>query len=130
MDKHCGLSFLFEGKRTVMPKIISLKQNRDFRRLYHRPAAVSPVLVTYVGKNKTGKNRVGITTSKKIGKAHDRNRARRVIREAYRALSSGLPETGGLDFVFVARVRTTVCPMQEVLRAMKKHLAPYLEQTP
>lgn len=113
-----------------MPKTISLNRNADFRRLYRRPALISPVLIVYVGKNRLGVNRVGITTSKKIGKAHDRNRARRVIREAYRLLSSRLPAQGGLDFVFVARVRTTLCPMQEVKRAMKKLLAPYLGEPP
>ena len=42
---------------------------------------VSPVVVTYVLKNRAGTVRVGITTSKKIGGAVQRNRARRVIRE-------------------------------------------------
>ena len=106
-----------------MAKILTLHRNTDFRRLYHRPALVSPVLVTYVGKNRLGINRIGITTSKKLGKAHRRNRARRVIREAYRALAPRL--TTGHDFVFVARVKTTFCPMQEVLCAMEKQLAPY-----
>ena len=109
-------------------RIITINRNTDFRRLYRRPAAVSPVLITYVGKNRLGVNRIGITTSKKIGKAHLRNRARRVIREAYRSLAAGLPEQGGLDFVFVARARTTECRMQDVQAAMKKHLAPYLEK--
>ena len=107
-----------------MPKILTLHRNTDFRRLYHRPALISPVLVTYVGKNRLGKNRIGITTSKKIGKAHLRNRARRVIREAYRAVEPTLSQ--GHDFVFVARVRTTVCPMQDVLSAMREQLSPYV----
>ncbi len=107
-----------------MPKILTLRRNTDFRRLYRRPAQVSPVLVTYVSKNRLGVNRIGITTGKKIGKAHLRNRARRVIREAYRQLAPRL--TPGHDFVFVARVKTTFCPMQEVLRALEKQLAPFL----
>lgn len=108
-------------------KIISITKNHDFRRLYHRKASVGPVLVTYVSKNRLGYNRVGITTGTKIGKAHARNRARRVIREAYRLLMPSIKAQTGLDIVFVARVRTTSCRMQEVYRVMKNHLSPYLE---
>lgn len=111
-----------------MQKAVTLKQNRDFRRLYHRKAVVGPVLVTYCSRNRLGHHRIGVTTSKKIGKAHDRNRARRVIREAYRLLQPQLTDEAGFDFVFVARARTTACHMQEVYRLMKKQLAPYLKK--
>ena len=107
-------------------KIISITRNNDFRRLYRKEAEVGPCLVTYISKNRLGKNRVGITTATKIGKAHDRNRARRVIREAYRLLMPELKSETGLDIVFVARVRTTGCHMNEVLRTMRKHLSPYI----
>ena len=109
-------------------KIISITRNNDFRRLYRRKAEVAPCLVTYISTNRLGINRVGITTATKIGKAHDRNRARRVIREAYRLLMPELKSDTGLDIVFVARVRTTGCHMNEVLRSMRKHLSPYLSK--
>ena len=105
---------------------ISLNKNGDFRRMYRRKSVVGPVLVTYFSKNRYGYNRVGITASKKIGKAYERNRARRVIREAYRLLEPLLCTDDGWDIVFVARVRTTLCPMQEVYYLMKKHLTPLL----
>ena len=113
-----------------MQKLVSLNQNYDFRRLYRRKAVVGSALVTYVSKNRHGFNRIGITTSKKIGKAHDRNRARRVIREAYRLLLPYFPQNQnqgiGYDIVFVARARTADCKMQEVYKTMKKQLSPYL----
>ncbi len=118
-----------EGMRKgvlALQKTISLNQNHDFRRLYRKKGAVSAPLVTYVVKNRLGFNRIGITTSKKIGKAHDRNRARRVIREAYRLLLPRFSPGVGYDIVFVARARTTNCAMQEVYKVMKKHLSPYL----
>ena len=53
----------------------TLKENKDFRRLYQRGKSyVSPVLVTYVMKNRKAGLRIGITTSKKIcalAEAHD-----------------------------------------------------------
>ena len=96
------------------------KQNKDFRALYYRGRSqVSPFLVTYVKKNKLGICRIGITTGKKIGKAVQRNRCRRLIREAYRLVSPAIQ--GSWDIVFVARVRTATASMQQVKKAMESH---------
>ena len=101
-------------------KAAVLKQNKDFRTLYYRGRSqVSPFLVTYVRKNKLGVCRIGITTGKKIGKAVQRNRCRRLIREAFRMLSPAIQ--GSWDIVFVARVRTASASMQQVKTAMEGH---------
>lgn len=104
-----------------MKKYITLKDNRDFSRLYRRGKSfVSPVLVTYVTKNKSDNLRFGITTGKKIGKAVKRSRARRVIRAAYYQL---YPEMNrGYDIVFVARGKTPFVKSQVVCKAMRQHL--------
>ncbi len=111
-----------------MAKFAAISQNRDFRRLYRRKGEVSPLLVTYVAKNKLGYNRVGITTGRKIGIAVKRNRARRVIREAYRAVEPLLSDKNGWDIVFVARSKTCSCKMQQVLAVMQKHLSDYFKE--
>lgn len=99
----------------------TLKENKDFRRLYYRgKSEASPVLVTYAMKNRRGGCFYGITTSKKIGGAVERNRARRVIRAAYRSLEPKI--NGSWDFVFVARTRTTVVKSQVVEKAMLEHM--------
>lgn len=104
-----------------MSKFITLKDNRDFSRLYKRGKSfVSPVLVTYVMKNKSGNLRFGITTGKKVGNAVLRSRSRRVIRAAYFQLYSVLPS--GYDFVFVARGKTPFVKSQKVYEEMKNHL--------
>lgn len=98
-----------------------LKSNKEFRTLYYRgKSQVHPALVTYVRKNRLGVTRMGITTGKKIGKAVVRNRCRRVIREAYRAL---LPHVRpGFDIVFVARVRTASVKSTQLQTAMEEQL--------
>ena len=53
----------------------SLKLNHVFQRLYHTSGAADSYLAIYARKNRTGQNRVGITTSKKLGHAVQRNRA-------------------------------------------------------
>lgn len=82
----------------------ALKLNHIFRRLYHTPAFANGYLVLYAQKNRTGQNRVGITVSKKLGKAVVRNRVRRRLREVYRLNEDRfLP---GWDIVVVARSRS------------------------
>lgn len=104
-----------------MTKLVSLKNNRDFLFAYRRGKSfVHPVLVTYIIKNKLGYNRIGITTSKKIGNAVSRNRARRVIKQAFRCLPYDVKS--GFDIVFVARTKTATVKMDKVLSVMINHL--------
>lgn len=104
-----------------MEKIIPLTKNSDFRRAYARGKSyVSPVVVVYVLKNRVRARRVGITTSKKIGNAVQRNRSRRVIREAYRELAPSIKK--GYDLVLVARGRTPFVKSTEVSRCLEKQL--------
>lgn len=62
--------------------------------------------------------RYGITTSKKIGCAVERNRAKRVIRSAFSQLEDRL--NGDYDIVFIARTKTSKVKMQQVLEQMEK----------
>lgn len=104
-----------------MEKIVSICKNNDFRRAYSKGKNyVGPLVVTYVRKNRLGITRVGITTSKKIGNAVLRNRSRRIIREAYRQLSSRVKT--GYDLVFVARGRTPHAKSTDVGRLLEKQL--------
>lgn len=99
-----------------------LNRNGDFVRLYKRgKSSVHPLLVTYTTGNRRGLQRVGITSGKKIGGAVQRNRARRVIRAAFRQLQPRMIPTGW-DIVFVARSQTCTCSMQQVMHVMEKQL--------
>lgn len=100
---------------------MALKSNTEFRTLYYRGRSrVHPALVTYVRKNRLGTPRVGITTGKKLGKAVQRNRCRRVIREAFRQQQPSV--TGGWDIVFVARGRTLALKSTQIAEVMARHL--------
>ncbi len=65
-------------------------------------------------RDEAGPIGAGFTASRKVGGAVERNRARRRLREAARAL---LPEHGlaGVDYVFVARQSTPDAPWGALL---------------
>ena len=90
-------------------KSATLNLNSQFRRIYKSgKSCARPTLVLYARQNGTSGNRLGITVSKKIGKAHLRNRAKRRLREVFRLNSSSLKS--GYDFVVVSRGRTPYAP--------------------
>ncbi|HJB36720.1 MAG TPA: ribonuclease P protein component [Candidatus Acutalibacter ornithocaccae] len=104
-----------------MEKLVPICRNNDFRRIYARGKSyVSPLVVVYALKNRTKNVRVGITTSKKVGNAVQRNRSRRVIREAFRALAPGVRP--GFDLVLVARGKTPYVKSTDVRRQLERQL--------
>ena len=85
-----------------MEYTVPLKLNHVFRRLYAKgESAVGRFVVVYARRNGSKTSRLGITTGLKLGRAVDRNRARRRIRECYRLLEARLK--AGYDLVIVAR---------------------------
>lgn len=104
-----------------MEKLVPICRNNDFRRIYARGKSyVSPLVVVYALKNRTKNVRVGITTSKKVGNAVQRNRSRRVIREAFRALAPRV--RAGFDLVLVARGKTPYVKSTDVRRQLERQL--------
>ena len=103
-----------------MDKAKIIRDNREFRKVYRvGTSSAGSTLVTYVLKSRTPGYKVGITTSKKIGGAVSRNRARRVIRAAFSQLA---PDVKSGYIVFVARKKTCFVKSDIVLQEMKKHL--------
>ena len=86
----------------------SLKLNHIFQRLYRTNGQANGYLVLYARRNRTATNRVGITVSKKLGKANVRNRIRRRLREVYRLNEDKFQP--GWDIVVVARTRAIHAP--------------------
>ena len=82
-----------------------IRRNGEFGRVYARGKSyVNQALVLYVLKTRSKRTRVGLTATKKIGHAVQRNRARRVMKAA---IDEHLDyNIGGYDLVFVARGMT------------------------
>ena len=104
-----------------MNDTVSLKENRQFRRLYAKgKSVVGPCFVLYCRKNRLENNRLGITVGGKLGNAVTRNRIRRRMREIYRIHESEF--STGFDLVAVARVRALHTDFAKLEREFLAHM--------
>lgn len=95
----------------------SLKKNRDFQTVYKKGKSyANRLLVMYVLKNETEKNRYGISVSKKVGNSVVRHRVTRLLRENYRLHEEMF--NSGLDIVVVARAGAKEASYQEIGSAL------------
>jgi len=102
----------------------SLKKNYQFRFVYNKGhSRANRLLVLYVHKNGTDRNRLGICVSKKVGKSVTRSRVTRLIRESYRLHEDKL--RFGYDVVVIARAACAGSLYAQVesafLHLIKKH---------
>ena len=110
-------------------RYVVIKNNRDFTYLFKKgESVVNYGFVCYIRPRRAGKNRLGIVTGKKVGNAVKRNRARRIIREAFRLFDPIIKKKTDrrFDLVFVARAKTPTLKMQQILTLMKKNILPKL----
>ncbi len=120
-ERNCHIKSHLHVAFTFIMKIVKLKENRDFRRVYNKgKSSVSPYFVVYIMKNRWDVTRLGITVGKKIGNAVKRNRAKRVITAAFSTVYPQLQS--GYDFVIVARTRILNVKSTEVASSLIKNL--------
>ena len=98
----------------------SLKKNWEFQLVYKKGKSLANKhIVMFVLKNDKGINRLGISASKKNGKAVVRNKLRRRLKEAFRALQPDI--LTGYDIVILPRADMAEAGFQEV-KSSTKHL--------
>ena len=102
-------------------KIERLKRRAEFLAAAKGVSAARGAIVVQMLEREGEAIRAGFTATRKVGGAVVRNRAKRRMREAARAL---LPEFGrpGSDYVFVARGGTATRPWARLLDDVKSAL--------
>ena len=97
-----------------------LRKDSDFRRVYkHGKSFANRYLVMYIMRNNLEYNRVGISVSKKVGKAIVRNKVKRRIRESFR-LDVDKKIKSGYDIVFIARVAISDMQYNEINKSIAR----------
>ncbi|HEX9015166.1 MAG TPA: ribonuclease P protein component [Chloroflexota bacterium] len=100
-----------------MQRRYRLKKSAEFQRVRAQKRSwAHPLLVLYVAPNGLDWIRVGISTSRRLGKAVARNRVKRLVREAVRGLIPSI--TPGSDLVFAARGPAAEATYEQVRQAV------------
>ena len=100
---------------------LTLRKQSDFSRVYKQGKSKgSRFAVILYRRNGLKFTRTAFVASKKVGNSVQRNRARRLMRAAYRAVEPNVKS--GYDIIFVARAPIIGCKEPEVEKQLKKTL--------
>jgi ribonuclease P protein component len=108
----------------MAPKRRRLSRSGEFDRVYRDGSSHATrylVLYTFPRKDEEREDvRLGVSVSRKVGGAVDRNKVKRVLREAFWTLSERLPPRH--DFVIVARAEINDLIEKSGMEGVKENL--------
>ncbi len=110
------------------PRALRLRRQADFERVFRlRCTAGDDRLVVFACPNDLPHARLGLSVSRRMGKAVVRNRWKRIIREAFRLSRLQLP--AGVDLVVVPKptAEPRLAEVMESLARLSRRLARRLE---
>jgi ribonuclease P protein component len=105
------------------PKRGRLSRSADFERVYRQGRSVANrwlVLYAFPNADIAAGPRLGLSVSRKVGGAVDRNRVKRLLREAFRAEADRVP--ADRDIVVVARPEARELAAREGLAGVRRAL--------
>ena len=107
-------------------KHVRIRKRRDFLTVYQQGVrSYSEYFTVIASRNQTGISRLGITVSKKVGNAVQRNRIKRLIREYFRLNRSRLSTPQ--DIVVIAKKDASLLKYQDICRELESHLIKNLD---
>lgn len=110
------------GKRAVPTSANRVRKRAEYLEIQSGGLRINGDCLVFILKRRPAENplRLGITASRKIGGAVQRARARRLIREAFRAVFTELPSA--LDIVVIVRRPLGDRKMQAILDEWQRAL--------
>ena len=103
--------FSFSKEDRLLNRSHFLRLAKDGRRVHAKH-----FLITYCG-NRSERSRLGVTVSKKVGKAVKRNRIKRLVREYFRLHRDKLP--GTVDLNIIAKKGAADLPSRQVNQSLE-----------
>ncbi len=114
------------GRDESLPRRERVRKRREYVAVQGRGRKLhTDHFLVFVLPRADSPTRLGVTVSKKVGGAVERNRVKRLVREAFRRSKTLFPQ--GLDVVFVAKRAAVEADfdqvIQEIERLCRKHFA-------
>ena len=106
-----------------------LSRSAEFDRVYREGRSHASrylVLYAFPREEPTEEARLGVSVGRKVGGAVERNRVKRLLREAFRAFEGELPD--GHDFVVVARPDAAELAERDGEQGVERALGELLEK--
>lgn len=111
-----------------MKRSFRLRKNDEFQRVYRRGVPAYNRDFKIIGfRNHLEHNRYGYSLSKKYGKAHERNRTKRRLREIVRAHQDSFPKS--FDYVILPKQTTKSLPFQQLEQSLLHCLMQWKKRT-
>ncbi|MEW5806922.1 MAG: ribonuclease P protein component [Acidobacteriota bacterium] len=106
------------------PPSLRIRKKDDFRLIYSKGQKITSESFTlFILGQGIGKGRLGITVSKQLGKAHARNRVKRILREIFRKNKGRIGNK--IDIIINARPGIREKKYSELSNELLLKLAPY-----
>ena len=91
-----------QRQESSLPRVMRIRSRKDFARVFRNRTYLSDEhIILYAVANGEEWSRVGISVGRRIGNAVQRNRCKRLIREAFRRQIRQLPV--GIDWVVIPK---------------------------
>ena len=100
-----------------MQRKFRLTRSEDFKRVRRSGKSYAhPLVVLIVQTNDQPRVKIGVAAGRTVGTAVHRNRAKRLLREAMRALLPGI--SSNLDLILIARPGLVTATLEETRQAL------------